>query len=1167
MIRRAIRSTLTAAILCLCSSVIHAGTTGKIAGTVTDEAGSPVPGAGVAVQGTRLGATADLDGRYLILQVPPGSHTLEARMIGFRSVDVTNVEVRADRTSSVDFSLGEEAIEMEAVVVTAERPPIERDVTSSLITIDSRRVADAPVATMLEFMSYEPGVSVARGNELEIRGGGPSEIRFAVDGIDRTDGLTGKAFTQLNQVLVAEVTVLTGGFNAEYGNVRSGMVNVVVKDGTERGVGLPWISGAAMVAPPQRKHFGPGLYDEDQYDYWLLSSKSPIADSAMHSALYWPLLYDETRDDPAFNDPTNEQYRDPRTTQFLVFGGRTGGERLGWEYKAGLANAKNRGLGSYSYTQWTAEQIREAWEWEANMNETSWSYADEPDYNLDLAGGWALPQKIGGLVIGYRRSREMTVTPAIRPYFDDESIEAKLTLTPTDNLRVRISFMDGSSVSTGAASSNSSRYNPELAASGAGSVIGADPISLRSAGDLISSVRGTQQPYNKLNLANNGYLDGGFSQYGASVTYTVGANTFFNASIGRSNSTWDLTRELPRADANDFESAFKTPSEFGYGGWLSSYYGWSDLDGNGLPDYPTSVEDATTPGRAVFRTPFRVPDKYPEVPSETVWITRDFEFGEETVTVVSPQGWLLGGYLDLSGSYELGGGGDDTYHGTARQWVLKSDLTHAMGQHTFKTGLEYITGDLEYHIVSSRGLTSYSDFRDYGGDWPAARPNLFGMYLQDKIETNGMIANAGVRIERFDAGHNALVYDDIFNSAVIAAHGRDIFTEVVIAAGWDTTTWGPVPPASSGWTAIDDSLRTIGSRAPVSGDVVAAVPQSESIAHWRFAPRFGISHPISQRSKLFFNYGVFCSMQKPSLMYGHYDHDGRLGGPGNLREIYNPNVRPAKTTMYEVGIEHVLPFAVVAQLRAYAKYNVDQVSSISVNVGTQDYRIYRNSNYEDIRGAEIKVSRNAGRFLNGWLSFERSASRTGEVGLKQLDRSLSNAQRFEAFARSSKPRGFFRGMLRISTPREWGMVSGGWSLSAVQSYRSGGEVAYNPDPEIYTTRDLSDEHYLPVVDYWNTDLKLSKSFQIQGRRAMSVYVDITNLWNTRRQNLGSNDYTAHIYYERLKGSDVKYGEDTHIFVHPYRDKDGYWQPPLSPRSDWALYLYPRYYRFGARFEL
>jgi len=1174
MIRRRIRLSLLAALVSLISTSVFAGTTGKIAGTVTDTDGSPLPGVGVTIDGTRLGASTDADGMFVILQVPPGQMTVSAQLIGYRTVTMTEVEVRVDRTTEINFRLPEEVIEMDAIMVTAERPPIEQDVTSSLITVDARRMAEAPVTSMLSFLTYEPGVSLSRGNELEIRGGGPSEVRFRVDGLDRTDGLTGKAYTQLNQMLVAEVTVLTGGFNAEYGNVRSGMVNVVVKDGTEGGGLIPWVAGAATYAPAQQKHFGPGLYDEDQYDYWLVSSKSPIADSAMNGALYWPLLYEETRDHPSFTDPADPQYRDPRQTSFLIFGGRSSGQYLGWQQRADLANAEQRGKGTFGYNKWTAEQVREVWEWESNMNETSWQYAHQPDYSLDLAAGLALPKKTGGLIIGYRREHDMTVGPALRPYVDDQSLETKLTLTPTDNLKIRVNYMTGWSRTTGVADRNSSRYNPELAASGAGSIIGADPISMRSASDLIQSLRAAVPQYNKLNLSNNGYLDGDFSQYGAQVTYTVGPTTFFNASIGRSVSSWELRRDLPRADMDNFNTAWAPPTTFGYSSWLVSNFDWSDVDGDGRSDNPVSLDDALTPGRVIMRTPFRIPNKYTEVPTETRWVTKDFVFngGADTVTAVSPQGWMFAGYQDLSRMFTLGGGGTDTYTGDADQWVIKGDVTHAVGTHTFKTGMEYISSDLEYHIVSTEGMNSYTDFRDYGGDWPAARPNLLGIYLQDKMETDGMIANAGVRFERFDAGHPAMLYSDLFNVPIIDGHGRTLFDEIVIAAGWDTAAWGGVPQSSAGWQRIQDSLSVRGSAAPVPGDVVAAVPSDDNLVHWRFAPRFGISHPVSQRSKLFFNYGIFYSMQKPSVMYGLYDHDGRLGGPGNTREIYNPSLRPAKTTMYEVGVEHVFPYTLVATFRAYAKYNVDQSAQVTVVVGGRDYNILRNSNYEDIRGAEVKIQRNVGRFVNGWFSYEQSASRAGEVGLKELDPNPSNVQQFTAFARSSKPKGTFRAMVQFSTPRDWGNVRGGWSLSVIQTYRSGGEVLYNPDPQTYSVRDMTDENYIPQVDYWNTDLKFSKSIPLAGRRNMQVYLDITNATNEKRLNLSSNDYNEYLYFERLKGRDVKWGEDTHIFTRPYRVAQsdgtlGYWKPPLAPSSDWAMYLYPRYYRFGVRFEL
>ncbi|HDS74242.1 MAG TPA: hypothetical protein ENN56_01745, partial [Firmicutes bacterium] len=184
------------------ASRAFSATTGIISGIVADDSGMPIVGAAVQVEGTRLGATSDADGQYVILQVPPGEYTVTARLIGFNVTSVTDVRVSADLTTRVNFRLYQEAIEIEAVVVTASRDPIRIDVTSSQTTIDAQRVSEMPVNQMLNVLNYQPGVSVVRGNELEIRGGGPSEIRFQVDGVDRTDGLTGKGYTQLNQVLV-----------------------------------------------------------------------------------------------------------------------------------------------------------------------------------------------------------------------------------------------------------------------------------------------------------------------------------------------------------------------------------------------------------------------------------------------------------------------------------------------------------------------------------------------------------------------------------------------------------------------------------------------------------------------------------------------------------------------------------------------------------------------------------------------------------------------------------------------------------------------------------------------------------------------------------------------------------------------------------------------------
>ncbi|HOT37469.1 MAG TPA: carboxypeptidase-like regulatory domain-containing protein, partial [Candidatus Latescibacteria bacterium] len=67
-------------------SALRAGTTGKITGVVRDERGRPLPGVAVQITGLRLGGVTDADGAYSILQVPPGTHEVQANMVGFRTL-------------------------------------------------------------------------------------------------------------------------------------------------------------------------------------------------------------------------------------------------------------------------------------------------------------------------------------------------------------------------------------------------------------------------------------------------------------------------------------------------------------------------------------------------------------------------------------------------------------------------------------------------------------------------------------------------------------------------------------------------------------------------------------------------------------------------------------------------------------------------------------------------------------------------------------------------------------------------------------------------------------------------------------------------------------------------------------------------------------------------
>ena len=1165
-------------LLVFIASRSYSATTGIISGTVTDDNGAPIVGAAVQVEGTRLGATADADGQYVILQVPPGEYTVTAHLIGFNVTSVTAVRVSADLTTRVNFRLYQEAIEIEAVVVTASRDPIRIDVTSSQTIIDAQRVSEMPVNQMLNMLNYQPGVSVVRGNELEIRGGGPSEIRFQVDGVDRTDGLTGKGYTQLNQVLVSEVTLLTGGFNAEYGNVRSGMVNVVVKEGSERASLIPWVAGVIGYAPAQRKHFGPGAYDEDQYDYWRLLK----TDSAMTGGpIFWPDLYDVTRNDTAFMAEV-----ETRRAQYRV--------HQGWNDVIKTANASGLRYGPpYMHNGWTLQDIQEAWAWEANMNEEVWKYSHEPDLSADLAVGWALPKKLGGIVLGYSYNKEMTAVPALVPYYRDRSFEAKLTLTPVDNLKLNVAYMTADNRSTGASAGvmmNSAEAQTSRALTRAD-----DPVSLRSPGDLIYSINETEGEArnSKANLSFASPLKGTFNQVMGTLTYSLSPQTVFTTSFGRSETSWELNRDLPRAD-KDGETAFgpdakySVTSRWDYGAFLTTMFTYV-----GGPTVPTSLEYATDPVNYRLNSPYGNPSFYPAPPTDTKFVTRTFTWEHRSwvpargdrnsatndttfhVTIVSPQGWFYNPYGDLASRFTLSGGGWFTINAGGTQTTARGDLTHVIGQHTLKTGLEYIGRDLHYHYEESRGYYENNEFRHYGEEYPAAQPKILGAYIQDKYESDGMIANVGVRFERFDSGHPAYFYDDMFNTTVFGeANSQIIARQLIYEAGWDSAAWGTalLGSLSTNFYAINDSLD---GNAPMPWDVVRAWPSTDTKAYWKVAPRFGISHPVSNRTKFFFNYGTFYSMQKPIHMYAFRIHDGLPGGGlGRISAIYNSNLRPSNTTMYEVGVEHVLPYETVFKVTGYQKYNEDQVTAVELWAGNFHYTMYRNANYEDVRGYEFQLARSSGRFVNGSFTYESSSNRTGEVSLQNIGNNMSYyLTPYLPFTRTVRGRGFFRAFVRLGTPLDWGQWRGGWSVGTEYSWRKGGEEVYNPN--LLPVRELTEENYLPWVNSHNVNMKFSKQIPLSNGRFMTAYVDILNVLNTKHLNSAGvrnwQDYLAYVFTRRNLGEDIKIGDKSTFYVltEPYKiDPDAaLWLRPISPESDWIQFLNPRFYRFGVRFEL
>lgn len=282
--------------------LVAQGQRGKIAGTVRDGAsGEPLIGANVLIKGTTLGASTDLDGNYVILNVPPGIYLVTCSMIGYGQLTQSDVSASIDRTTELNFQLEEATIEMEEVVVVAQRAKIVKDQTSTAQTIESREIRAAPTEGLRGALDMQASFQKNEKGVYSVRGSGNYEVGFQINGVTQmnssttapgsfgTDKADNSWKYDVNPLGVQQVQLISGGFSAEYGNAQAGIVKVVTKEGGPRFTG----EFQMEYRPPGQYHYGPYLYDQNNYewsrwgrlDYWM-SQRRNIAEQLKLNTRY-----------------------------------------------------------------------------------------------------------------------------------------------------------------------------------------------------------------------------------------------------------------------------------------------------------------------------------------------------------------------------------------------------------------------------------------------------------------------------------------------------------------------------------------------------------------------------------------------------------------------------------------------------------------------------------------------------------------------------------------------------------------------------------------------------------------------------------------------------------------------------------------------------------------
>jgi outer membrane receptor protein involved in Fe transport len=382
-------------------SIGSAGTAGKISGTISDgKTGAALPGANVVIEGTGFGSVTDGNGNFTILNVPPGMYSVRASYLGYVTMTIQNLQVHIDQTTKADAKLEMQALVGESVVVVAHRSIVKPDVATSVVAVTNQEIEELPVADVQSIVGLQAGI---RG-ELEIRGGEASEALFQVNGLTLRDPRNNKPISNIALSSVKEVSVERGGFNAEYGQIRSGLINVVTKEGSTSSY-----FGTATIrySPYAPKNFGISPFDANSM--WLRPYTDP--------AVCWT----------GTKNGAWDQYTQSQNLEFA-----------GWNEISRILNQDNDPNNDLTPL---ATQRRFLWETRKRPKVA-------PDYTVDAGFGGPVPfigKTLGNLRFfgAYRRDREMLLVPLTRD--DNLNWDGNLRLDSdiSKSMKIRITALGG----------------------------------------------------------------------------------------------------------------------------------------------------------------------------------------------------------------------------------------------------------------------------------------------------------------------------------------------------------------------------------------------------------------------------------------------------------------------------------------------------------------------------------------------------------------------------------------------------------------------------------------------------------------------------------------------------------------------------------------------------
>jgi hypothetical protein len=971
--------------------------TGKIAGKVVDaRTGEALVGANVTIDGTLFGASSDVEGYFTILSVPPGTYKVRASIVGYTPSTQTEVKVNINQTTNLEFKLGEQAIQAQEVVITATRPVVEKDVAASRANITAKEVENLPVSQVSSIIGLEAGVQ-----GLTIRGGSSDQTAFMADGLTMRDERNNQPYTAISLLAVQEFQIQTGGFSAEYGNIRSGVINVVTKEGNTKKY---TVGVQARYSPPTRKYFG--IAPNDANSYWV----RPFLDN-----------------DVAWTGTGNGKWDPWMQEQYAVFGG--------W-------NAISQSLLSDTdpTNDLTPAAAQEVWKWQ---HRKSFDIA-KPDYDLDFGLGGPVPggEGLGNLrfYASFRSTNNQFAVPLSRDGYSDYSTTLKVTSDLSKTMKLMVEGTVGRNESVDI--NQTGTYGSFSSAATQGSVM-----------NRVSYIdtRLFTTDYWAPNSVNRQIV-------GAKLTHVLSPTTFYEVLAQR----------------------------------FSSQY-------------------STNPGR-------------------TRDTSRIYKFGNAYMLDEAPFGFFpnpgVASLTGIEGMRMAVGMSNARDSSKLATYTVKFDLTSQLDRfNEFKGGFEFAYtdnavnyGSVDLVLATGRSLSNWHTY-----------PIRMEAYLKDKLEFEGMIVDAGVRIAMSHAGGEWFVYDPYTNFLT--------------------------GPRSFG---IDTLLQTEPTKYVTN-----------------VMPRVNVAFPITDNAKLYFNYGHFRAMPTPENLY-LIRHETATS---NIIRLADPNLPLEKTVAYELGFENNIMDMFLLRIAAYYKDISNErylVEYIGYN-NTPDYTVSTPNLYEDVRGFEITLRKNRGNWIQGFVNYTYMVSTSGHFGWAvnyQNAVDQRNYQRTNPIQSKPIPQPYARANIDLFTPENFGPKFAGinpladWRLSILASYSAGFYFTYVGGGSFPGV-----SNNLQWKDQYGLDLRLSKSFNLFDRVNLMLFMDVNNVLNLKQLTtygfVDGTDYERYLkslhlpedmnqYYGQIPGSD-RPGD--------YRAEGVAYQPMVYTKnlSEVATkYATPIYYEYTTR---